>query len=216
MRRGLNFYILLVFTVFVKLAWADCANGQSVNSNLYLSKDINISARSCGDDEDGGVVYMTITIDGSSKKTADFKYTSQAYVLSLRTDIYFEGNQGIGVSTGAGRDGDGMHYWMLAEPGYDLVDLGDAPNIQVDQFSGNSYSALVSSDGSKYQSIRYFYSVVNNKIVPEKAIGFNFDGGGYNVTLMSVNANGDFDVRYSKGVSRREYISCQNGKIDCW
>ncbi|WP_233866503.1 hypothetical protein [Paraburkholderia adhaesiva] len=175
-----------------------------------------MQVHTCGKDQDRGIVYLNIVINGAAAKTANFEYASQAYSLSIQTDISFNGNQGIGVSTGAGRNGDGMHYWMLTKPQGDLIDLGDAPALQQSPFADNSYSALMSSTDPRYQSIRYFYTLKDEKITPTTAVGFNSDGINYVVTIMSVDADGQFKVKHTRHVSSKNYVSCQNGKILCW
>lgn len=205
---------LIIFVC--KLSYACCFDLQSVQAKLPSDRKGYVTVTSCSQSQSGGTGYLNVKTAGKPVQTGTFKYDPTAYVLSIETNILFNGNQGIGVSTGGGRDGNGVHYWMLTKPDDRLIDLGDFPMLQQDPFTENSYSALVSSSGRDYQSIRYFYSIRNDELVQTMAVGFNSDGNTYVAFLMDVAPDGSLKARHARKMSSTGYRFCQDGKITCW
>lgn len=175
-------------------------------------------AKACSDqDENGGNIYVKIAINERNETQATLRYDQEGYSLSLDTDIYFENPrmQGVGVSTGGGRDGHGMNYWAINNSA-EVIDLGDAPFLKRDYFLKDSYSALVTSSGSPYQSILYFYGIRGGKLSPTQTVGFQSGAQGNIASLLAILPGNKFKVEGTKRLSRKEYGACKNGEIACW
>ncbi|WP_175940200.1 hypothetical protein [Caballeronia sp. BCC1704] len=127
-------------------------------------------------------------------RSAQIIYRNPAYELSIDTSIDFDNgkSQGVGVSTGEGRDANGMHYWKILANGRTMLDLGDAPALSNDRFMKGYFSTLISGSG-QYQAYRYFYTISDNRLVLGRAIGFkwNDDATGAAVS-MEVAPDGNF------------------------
>ncbi|WP_143746437.1 hypothetical protein [Caballeronia catudaia] len=169
-------------------------------------------------DERGGNIHVDVFVSKSKRASVNAPYADSAYSLSIDNSIDFDGgkSQGLGVSTGAGRDGDGMHYWKISKNGRLIQDLGDAPRLRNDKFMKGYLSGLVSS-GGEYQSFRYFYQVDHGRLVVKRAMGFNStDSSSVNVTSMSVRNGQDFITERKTVLTEERAQQCQNGDINCW
>ncbi|WP_143811042.1 hypothetical protein [Paraburkholderia piptadeniae] len=145
------------------------------------------------------------------------RYEPDAYALTLDTNIFFGKNkiQGIGVGTGSGRDATGMHYWMIDGTGK-AIDLGETPQLKRNAFMAGTYSALVTSSNSPYQSILYFYQIKEGKLTQTKAVGFDSGSNGNIASLLTVLPGDRYKVVSKRRLTKLEYTSCQNGKSACW
>jgi hypothetical protein len=203
----------------IPLAYAACDSPQELSEILPAIHKGIVTAATCGDGgDDGGSIKVRILADGKLVNTLFTRYESSAYVLTLDTTLRFgeSRNQGLGVATGAGRDGNGMHYWRLSKNGHSAVDLGDAPGLTSDQFMRGTFSTLVSTTGV-YQSYRYFYQVKRGRLTLTKAVGFKVDKVGRNqAVLMDVTLENKFIKVKSVFLSAEKALMCQDGKIACW
>lgn len=218
MRRNLIYFITFATAFVCSAARAECINEQTADAVLPAVHSGHVWAKACSDqDENGGNIYITIST-GDSKKTQEIlRYDQEGYSLSLDTDISF-GNprmQGVGVATGGGRDGNGMHYWAI-DNSAEVIDLGDAPFLKQDSFVKDSYSALVTSSGSSYQSILYFYKIRDGKLVPAQAVGFQTGSQGNVASLLTILPGDKFEMKSTRRLSRKEYDACENSEIPCW
>lgn len=218
MRRALTYFITFAIAFSCGAAHAECINEQDADATLPAIHGGHVWTKACSDeDENGGNIYVEISINDNKKAQATLRYDEQGYSLSLDTAISFGRSrmQGVGVATGAGRDGNGMHYWVI-DNSAKITDLGDAPLLKRDRFLEDSYSALVTSTGSPYQSILYFYKIKGGKILPTQAVGFQAGAQGSNASLLTILPGNKFEVKGEKQLSRKEYDACQNGEIACW
>ncbi|WP_322057448.1 hypothetical protein [Paraburkholderia sp. J63] len=218
MRRTLIYFITFATAFACSAARAECINEQIADAVLPAVRGGHVWAKACSDqDENGGNIYITISTNNDKKNQETLRYDQEGYSLSLDTDIYF-GNpqmQGIGVATGAGRDGNGTHYWAI-DNSSEVIDLGDAPSLKRDPFVKNSYSALVTSSGAPYQSILYFYTIKDGKLIPAQAVGFQTGVQGNIASLLTILPGNKFEVNSTKRLSKKAYDACQNSEIACW
>jgi hypothetical protein len=220
MRYCLAIIILAFLTVDGANAGTQCKNKQRIGATLPYVKDGSVIAIACEDKDDGGGgdIRIDILIDGKRKETLATKYVRSAYALRLDTSIRFDegGSQGLGVSTGQGKDGTGMHYWKISKRGDPAVDLGDAPSLVPDRFRHGNFSALVTSSG-KFQSIRYFYEVVRHHLFATSAVGFAVSANETHLaTSMIRSPEGHFIEIGVKDLSAEAANKCMNGEIACW
>lgn len=219
MRYCLAIIILAFLTIDGANADTQCENKQKIDAALPYVKNGSVIAVACeGKDDDGGDIRIDILIDGERKETLATKYVRSAYALRLDTSIRFDegGSQGLGVSTGQGKDGTGMHYWKISKRGAPAVDLGDAPSLVPDRFRHGNFSALVTSSG-KFQSIRYFYEVVRRHLFATSAVGFAVSANGTHLaTSMIRSPEGHFIETGAKELSAEAANKCMNGEIACW
>ncbi|MEM5367068.1 hypothetical protein V4C53_13635 [Paraburkholderia azotifigens] len=217
MRRGINcLFACGVVALISGTAYASCEKNEQTAHASLPSVNGQVLAQACDDpDDEGGDIYLTFELGAKEKRNAHLKYEIASYVLELDTKIKFENGtaQGVGISTGGGRDGNGMHYWMVRKTGV-LIDLGDAPALSINPFEANSFSALVTSSNSPYQSILYFYQVKKDKLIATKAVGFIPKGNV--VRSLSVLPDGQFQVLRARRLSQKQYLSCQDAKTRCW
>jgi hypothetical protein len=187
--------VFLVFLTSVTAAHAACDDRQEVSAILPAMHEGSVTAVACANvGEDGGSVRVDVLADGKLAKTLLTKYAPSAYVLALDTAIRFDNgtSQGLGVATGEGRDGNGMHYWKISSNGSLAVDLGDAPELKPDRFMHGAFSALVSTMGA-YQSYRYFYRIERDRLRLVRAVGFKVANFGISrATLMNVTGESKF------------------------
>lgn len=216
MRRSL---IALIFLLFASTATtaAECADGQVAKADFPHLRGGSTHAAACPASDISGTVSIEVFVDGEVKTKMKTQYDSPAYILSLDTDIRFDGGstQGLGVSVGNGRDGTGMHYWKISPSG-SAIDLGDAPALMSDKFVPDTYSTLVTSSG-RYESVRYFYKVKNNHLVATRLVGFYAKNQHiYVAELSEILSSGQTNVISRKMLSGEKMISCQAGKSACW
>ncbi|TAL94232.1 MAG: hypothetical protein EPN73_17885 [Paraburkholderia sp.] len=209
----------LLFFIFVyTTASAECADQQQANANLTGLNGVSVRAVACSESDTSGDVSIDVFLDRKRPTTLHTDYESPAYVLTLDTSITFDDDksQGLGVSTGKGRDGTGMHYWKVPRTGVPIIDLGDAPALEPDRFMHGAFSTLVSSTGM-YQSIRYFYEIKHDRLVATQAVGFSpVNARSYAVTLMEITYSGESVAKQKRTLSIERANLCMNGKIACW
>ncbi|MBN3725211.1 hypothetical protein [Burkholderia sp. Ac-20379] len=186
---------------------------QTVDKNL---NHIQVHLMSCADGSgDGGKLFLSISMRNQKKINRQLNYEGSGFVPTIDTEIAFGSRdfQGIGIGTGAGRDGDGMHYFVIKND--DLIDLGEVPQLQKNSFDDGMYSALTTSSGDKYQSVRYFYKVLNGKLSAVKAVGFDASRGNY-VYFINIDSSGRESVLKEQQLSQDEFVRCQSGTDACW
>ncbi|WOD15825.1 hypothetical protein [Paraburkholderia kirstenboschensis] len=208
-------FLFLLLTSPVSIA-VECSDGQTAEARLPESVGGTLSAKSCPASDNDGNITVTVFLKGV-ETTVQTKYESNAYVLRLDTNIRFDAGSpvGIGVSTGKGRDGTGMHYWKMLPTGT-LIDLGEAPELVRDKFIPNAYSTLISGTG-RYQSTRYFYEVRNNHLVPTRLVGFHpKDRDTYVAELVKISPSGRTVLLSRKTLPAKMVDPCQTGKTICW
>jgi hypothetical protein len=219
MRYWLAITILAFLAVGGANADTQCKNRQEIGATLPYVNDGNVIAIACeGENDSDGDIRIDILIRGKRKETLVAKYVRSAYVLRLDTSIKIDedGSQGLGVSTGQGKDGTGMHYWKISKRGAPAVDLGDAPSVAPDRFRHGNFSALVTSSG-KFQSIRYFYEVVRRHLFATSAVGFAVSANGTHLaTSMIRSPEGRFMEIGVKELSAEAANQCMSGEIACW
>ncbi|MFM0267797.1 hypothetical protein [Paraburkholderia sediminicola] len=216
--RYLTIACSLAFVTVHTRAEAECVDQQQADGNFRDLTNATVHAIACKQSDMTGDISIDVYFNGKQKTKLRTSYESPAYVLSLDMSIKFdEGTtQGLGVSTGKGRDGTGMHYWKIPKTGAPIVDLGDAPTLEPDAFMRGAFSTLVSSTG-KYQSVRYFYEIKQDRIVVTKAVGFSLSNPRtYVSTLMAVAPSGESVVQRRRTLSVEKANSCMAGKIACW
>ncbi|WP_207002501.1 hypothetical protein [Trinickia mobilis] len=199
-------------------AMAECNEQQEAGADLPIAGRGSVHAIACSTSDGIGTIEIDVVRREKTKATLQTTYESPAYVLTLDTTIAFDAgaSQGVGVSTGRGRDGTGMHYWKIPTTGESIVDLGDAPSLQPDKFMRGVFSTLVSSAG-QYQSIRYFYEVKGDRLVPTKAVGFYAKSPQtFVATLMDLLPSGEAVPTRQRTLSVENANRCMNGKISCW
>jgi hypothetical protein len=217
MRRGLRIYFAIPLFLCSQFLRAECLNEQQADASLPKLKNAHVYVKSCGrQDLDGEDIFVKIVLKSGKEKELHFSSDNDAYVPTLDTHLSFGDaqNQGVGIGTGSGRGGDGMRYLMISRT-EDVIDLGEAPRLEQDPDKKDIYSALVSSSDESYQSIRYFYEVVGNKLSPTKAVGFNPDDN-HAVVLMKNDGDDEFKVIKKMHLPEKQYDLCQNGKVSCW
>lgn len=215
----------LAITIFTSLAIGEakaethCQNKQEISAILPYVEGGNVKATACEGNNDGdGDIRIDLLIDGERKETLVARYARSAYVLRLDTSIRFDegGSQGLGVSTGQGKDGAGMYYWKIPKRWSPAVDLGDAPSLVPDRFRQGKFSALVTSSG-QFQSIRYFYEVVHRRLFATSAVGFAVsENEKYLATSMIRSPEGRFVEIGLKELSADVANKCMNGEVACW
>jgi len=218
MRRHLTITCLLLFLFVHTTASAECTDQQQANTNFTGLNEVSVRAVACSQSDTAGDVSIDVFLDGKRQTTLHTDYESPAYVLTLDTSITFDDgeSQGLGVSTGKGRDGTGMHYWKIPRTGVPIIDLGDAPALEPDRFIHGAFSTLVSSAGI-YQSIRYFYEVKHDRLVATQAVGFSqSNSSSYTATLMEITYSGEGVAKQKRTLSIGRANLCMNGKIACW
>lgn len=218
MRHHLTIAYSLAFLAIYAKAEAKCVDQQRADGNLPGLTNATIRAVACNQSDMTGDISIDVYLNRKHATTLRTSYESPAFVLSLDTSIRFdEGTtQGLGVSTGKGRDGIGMHYWKIPKTGAPIVDLGDAPTLEPDDFMPGAFSTLVSSTG-KYQSVRYFYEIKRDRLVVTNAVGFSMSNPRtYISTLMVVAPSGESVVKRRRTLSIEKANMCMAGKIACW
>ncbi|MFM0730009.1 hypothetical protein PQQ52_05865 [Paraburkholderia sediminicola] len=216
--RHLTIACSLAFLAIHAKADAGCVDQQKADGNLPGLTNATVRAIACNQSDMNGDISIDVYLNGKHATTLRTSYESPAYVLSLDTSIRFgEGTtQGLGVSTGKGRDGTGMHYWKIPKTGAPTVDLGDAPTLEPDDFMPGTFSTLVSSTG-KYQAVRYFYEIKHDRLVVTKAVGFSLSNPQtYVSTLMAVALSGESVIKRRRTLSVEKANMCMAGKIACW
>ncbi|MGV2287920.1 hypothetical protein AAHK20_04340 [Trinickia sp. YCB016] len=210
--------LLIVCFIDQGNAVEQCTERQVVTANLPNIVDGQARAIACGDSDNTGVISISIVVNGKEREELRASYDGSAYVLVLDTAIKFgEGNsQGLGVSTGKGRDGNGMHYWKISSTRVSVVDLGEAPELQPDKFVRGAYSALVSSTGT-YRATRYFYELRGGRLIPTKAVGFSdVDDKTVTAVMMDLLPSNETVTKRRRTMSIRRATSCMNGESSCW
>jgi hypothetical protein len=218
MRCGLKALIAFVLVTMHVFAEAKCLDGQIERTILQNPSGAIVEGVACGTSETTGEVAITLLVNEERRAVAHTTYESNAYVLAIDTAIRFgnDNEQGLGVSTGKGRAGNGMHYWKIPKTSMQLIDLGEAPALTRDRLLKNTYSALLSSSGD-YQSVRYFYEVRNNALVLIKAIGFSMPNSkSFIATDMRFGKNGQTILHGKRKLSPTQGAACMDGKIKCW
>lgn len=218
MRRNLRLVIALIFLTINLTAQAECKNAQIEHAILQRPSGGAVEAVACSTSETTGDVTVTFLLNGNRMAAERTTYESDAYVLSIDTTNRFgkTNEQGVGVSTGRDRDGNGMHYWKIADNGMRLIDLGEAPILTRDRHFKETYSALASSSGD-YQSVRYFYEIRDNAFVAVKAIGFSTPNPNqFLATSMLFGKDGHVIIVRKRRLLLANGISCMNGNIKCW
>ncbi|MFM0229736.1 hypothetical protein [Paraburkholderia sediminicola] len=216
--RHLTIICSLVFAAIHTKAEAVCVDQQQADGNLRGMSNATVHAVACSRSAITGDISVDVYVSGRRGTTLRTSYESPAYVLSLDTSIRFdEGTtQGLGVSTGRGRDGTGMHYWKIPQTGGPIVDLGDASTLEPDDFIRDSFSTFVSSTG-KYESVRYFYEIKHDRLVVTKAVGFSMSNPRtYVSTLMVIAPSGESVVKRWRALSVEKANMCMAGKMACW
>jgi hypothetical protein len=214
---------LIIWLVFSGLAAttgeAACLDKQSKEVLLPKISNGTSVITACSNGERGGTISVDVLVADEKRASTTTVYADSAYQISVDTLIDFDDgkSQGLGVSTGEGRDGNGMHYWKIPIHGYPIQDLGDAPILKKDNFMRGFFSTLISSIG-QYQSFRYFYKIKNGKLVLKRAIGFSSIDGSPSIvaTSMSVDDGQNFSKIRRKTLTVRKATRCQNGEISCW
>ncbi len=217
MRRGLRVYFVIPLIVCSQFVRAECLNEQKVDASLPQLPNAHVYVKSCGRQEaDGEDIYVKIALKNGKEKELNFSSDNTAYVPTLDTNLSFgnEKNQGVGIGTGGGRGGDGVHYLMISRS-EEIIDLGEVPRLEQDRSIKGAYSALVSTSYEQYQSIRYYYEVVENKLSLTKAIGFDPDDN-HAVVLMKIDGDEGFKVIKKWHLPEKQYDSCQSGTGSCW
>lgn len=200
------------------VANADCPDQQQISLSLPDMGNVTVRAKACSKSETTGQISIEVSTDREPESTLQTDYESSAYVLALNTSIRFDDgqSQGLGVATGRGRDGTGMHYWKIPQRGKPIVDLGEAPALQRDRFVRGAFSTLVSSSG-KYQSIRYFYEVKNDRLTPTSAVGFRMvNSRAYAARFIHLSSSGNSTHGRQKILSLERATACMNGRVSCW
>lgn len=218
MRCGLKALIGFVLVTMHVFAEAKCLDGQIERTILQNPSGAIVEAVVCGTSETTGTVAITFSINGNKMAVVHTTYESNAYVPSMDTSIRFGKNneQGIGVSTGKGRDGSDMHYWKIADDSKQLIDLGETPALTRDRHSKETYSGLVTSSG-EHQSVRYVYEIKNNTLVAVKAVGFSTPNPNYfTITIMRFDKDGRVIVDGKRNLSLARGLSCMKGNTKCW
>lgn len=216
MRRILKYCIVVALSLCSRFVLAECLTEQKVDAALPKFHNGNVYVKSCASqNEEGGDIYLRIVVGGGEGKKLHLKYDIGSYVPTVDTNIFFDHSrlQGIGIGTGSGRDGDGTRYLMIKSAD-DIVDLGETPHLKYDPIAEGSYSALTGSSDAPYQSVRYYYEVIDDKLTPIKAIGFRPNQEN-NVVFMDVDKEGKFLIRLEKHFPENKYNLCQNDGVSC-
>ncbi|SAL77773.1 hypothetical protein AWB71_05536 [Caballeronia peredens] len=218
MRRNLLTILLIVLPWMPLHAHTLCEGGQHANLQLPKIKNGRVLAIACPAEGDSGTITLNVLAGGKKLTSAKTAFKASAYELLLDNSIDFDNgvSQGLGVSTGEGRDANGMHYWIISADGRSMIDLGDAPLLVKDKFMKGYFSTLVSSSG-EYQAFRYFYVLSDNRLSLQRAIGYkwNDDSSGTAVS-MEVLADQNFISLRQKTLPAAKIDQCQKGEIDCW
>lgn len=135
-----------------------------------------------------GKYRITLRVISRNKllQTVKVEGEGEAYHLSIDTsvDINLDGVSDLGVATGKGRAGDGMHYWVVAAKPARLLDLGEAPRLTRPTSEQKLLFALIPS-GGEIQSTRVEYEFTNSALVPTRAIQFRpGTDGTYEITVL--------------------------------
>lgn len=218
MRRDMKLLTLSILLVIHLTAKAECSDEQIAKATLSSLSLSAVEAVACSTSETTGEVAITLLVNKERRAVAHTTYESTAYVLAIDTAIRFgnDNEQGLGVSTGKGRAGNGMHYWKIPKNSMQFIDLGEAPALTRDRLLKNTYSALLSSSG-EYQSVRYFYEVRNNALVEVKAIGFSMPNSKSIIaTDMRIGRDGRTILHGKRKLSPTQGAACMDGKIKCW
>ncbi|MDR5765937.1 MULTISPECIES: hypothetical protein [unclassified Caballeronia] len=189
-------------------------------ANLSLSKVSNgrVLVEACPDDEGGGTITLTVLVGAEKRAWTRTVYADSAYQLSLDSLIDFDNgiSQGLGVTTGEGRDANGMHYWKISKDGRSITDLGSAPLLAKDRFMQGYFSGLTSSSG-EFQAIRYFYRVKGERLDLHRAIGFKWNDDSTGIAVsMEIQSEEAMNAIRERALSNTEIEQCQRGSINCW
>jgi hypothetical protein len=210
---------LVAFLLLDTSAYGACVDQQVAAATVSTTKGaIEVEAVACSRSDATGNVAVSVYFDQVHVETFHINYESTAYVLALDTTIKFDCElvQGLGIRTGKGRDGTGMHCWKIPAAGFPIVDLGDAPELIRDRFMPNAYSTLISSTG-EYYAIRYFYEIENNRLVPARSVGFAMEKPKvFTATLEDLKPSGEKIVKGRRTLSERSAERCMNGSTSCW
>ncbi|WP_152530581.1 hypothetical protein [Paraburkholderia dilworthii] len=211
-----NLAILLFLLLASQASTAEeCSDAQRAEAQLPKFFGSTLHATSCPASDNDGTIVMTVSLHGL-KTTVETRCESNAYVLKLDTTISFDAGStpGIGVSTGRGRDGTGMHYWKVT-PTDSVIDIGEAPELVQDKFIPNTYSTLITGSG-RYQSMRYFYEIRNNHLVATRLVGFyQKNRHTYGADFAKISPSGGIILLRQKTLSEEKASLCQIGRAVC-
>ncbi|MCA9233043.1 MAG: hypothetical protein KDA57_20520 [Planctomycetales bacterium] len=119
------------------------------------------------------VVSVRLISDAGSTEAQQISAEGEALVLFVDTslDINNDGVPDLGIATGKGRSGDGMHYWLLGKNLLSLIDVGEAPMLKRSLVGRRPLWALVPGSG-EVQATRIEYDLSLGALLQTKAIQF--------------------------------------------
>jgi hypothetical protein len=153
----------------------------------------------------------------NGEKLQRMKFTAEgiAYqpAIDLSLDINSDGIPDVGVTTGKGRAGDGMHYWLQLATPPGLVDVGEAPQLSTGTSGARLLFALVPGGGD-IQSTRIDYELRGGLLAPVRAYQFKFrPAGGFEMTSLrpQTSESSSWNAEWSKNISDEGAQVCMSG-----
>lgn len=167
-------------------ASSTCIEPATITAVIDAKLGAKVVAKACRIDIEKYRITLRVISRNKLLQTATVEARGEAYQLSLDTtvDINLDGVSDLGVTTGKGRAGDGMHYWVVAAKPARLIDTGEAPRLNRTTTGQKLLFALIPS-GGEIQSTRIEYEFTNFALVPTRSIQFRpGTDGTYEITVL--------------------------------
>ena len=131
----------------------------------------------------------------------------------LALDIDDDGVADLGVATGKGRSGDGMHYWLLKDRPLRLIDVGEAPMLSRSSSKPYTLWALVPGSG-EIQATRLDYAFTAGRLIQVRSIHLSpIPDGVYRASIVKIpeNKNVVMGTELVYLMSKQNAQSCMDG-----
>lgn len=200
----------MVSVAFFSALTTACLTGQATTQSPDCERDERLEeasnglpnthfvATSCGKNDGTGVVEVRVFRSGKPTQKLSTPYDSPSYTILLDTsiDIDNDGIPDLALATGAGRAGDGMHYWRYNPASYKYISAGEAPFLtRCKKLQSDTFYNLASTSG-RLQSVRTKYRFENGRIAPVSAIGFasTTNSNAIRIVKLARDAKGYFSI----------------------
>lgn len=144
---------------------------------------------------------------------ADAEGESLAPFADAALDIDEDGIDDLGVATGKGRSGGGMHYWLMRESTLQLIDIGDAPMLSRSLSKPRTLWALVPGSG-EIQATRVDYALIAGVLMQVRAIQLSpLPDGAYLASILKRSETGSAVLEKDavRFMSEQDAQDCMDG-----
>jgi hypothetical protein len=189
----------------------DCVSVSATHSTVRAT----VVVTSCKLAKDEYDVVVDEYKNGETLQQIKFTAEGIAYLptIDFSLDINADGIPDVGVATGKGRAGDGMHYWLQLATPLRLVDVGEAPQLSTGTTAARILFALVPG-GGEIQSTRVDYELRDGLLAPVRAYQFKFQpAGGFQMTSLrpQKSESSSWNAEWSENISEEGAQACMTG-----